>query len=63
MANLDESRGGGDPDSGTAFAIGFAVALAKPVWAYRSSEATLAQRVESSGDRVRRRLLCGRLSN
>ncbi|WP_404983465.1 nucleoside 2-deoxyribosyltransferase [Caballeronia sp. LZ031] len=47
MANLDDFRGAGEPDSGTAFEVGFAVALGKPVWAYRSTEATLAQRVEA----------------
>ncbi|MDR5880449.1 nucleoside 2-deoxyribosyltransferase [Caballeronia sp. LZ032] len=48
MANLDDFRGLGEPDSGTAFEVGFAVALGKPVWAYRSSEATLAQRVQAA---------------
>ncbi|MFM0051541.1 nucleoside 2-deoxyribosyltransferase [Caballeronia grimmiae] len=48
MANLDDFRGAGEPDSGTAFEVGFAVALGKPVWAYRSNEATLAQRVEAA---------------
>jgi nucleoside deoxyribosyltransferase len=33
MANLDDFRGPGEPDSGTAFEVGFAVALQKPVWA------------------------------
>lgn len=48
MANLDDFRGAGEPDSGTAFEVGFAVALGKPVWAYRSSEAPLAERVEAA---------------
>ncbi|EKS72647.1 nucleoside 2-deoxyribosyltransferase [Burkholderia sp. SJ98] len=48
MANLDDFRGAGEPDSGTAFEVGFAVALGKPVWAYRSSEATLVQRVQAA---------------
>jgi nucleoside deoxyribosyltransferase len=48
MANLDDFRGAGEPDSGTAFEVGFAVALGKPVWAYRSTEAMLAQRVEAA---------------
>jgi len=30
------------------FEVGFAVALRKPVWAYRSSDATLAQRIEAA---------------
>ncbi|GGD89513.1 nucleoside 2-deoxyribosyltransferase [Caballeronia grimmiae] len=42
MANLDDFRGAGQPDSGTAFEAGFAVVLGKPVWAYRSNEETLA---------------------
>jgi nucleoside deoxyribosyltransferase len=50
MANLDDFRGAGEPDSGTAFEVGFAVALGKPVWAYRSIEATLAQRVEAAAN-------------
>nr|WP_244818628.1 nucleoside 2-deoxyribosyltransferase [Caballeronia sp. Lep1P3] len=48
MANLDDFRGAGEPDSGTAFEVGFAVALGKAVWAYRSSEAPLAARVEAA---------------
>jgi nucleoside 2-deoxyribosyltransferase len=48
MANLDDFRGAGEPDSGTAFEVGFAVALGKPVWAYRSSEAPLAARVQAA---------------
>jgi nucleoside deoxyribosyltransferase len=50
MANLDDFRGAGEPDCGTAFEVGFAVALGKPVWAYRSIEATLAQRVEAAAN-------------
>lgn len=48
MANLDDFRGAGEPDSGTAFEVGFAVALGKPAWAYRSSDAPLAERVETA---------------
>ncbi|OZI77054.1 nucleoside 2-deoxyribosyltransferase [Bordetella genomosp. 12] len=33
MANLNRFRGA-EPDSGTAFEVGYAVALGKPVWAY-----------------------------
>lgn len=33
MANLNPFRGA-EPDSGTAFEVGYAVALGKPVWAY-----------------------------
>ncbi len=48
MANLDGFRGPGEPDSGTAFEVGFAVALAKPVWGYRSNAETLAERIEAT---------------
>src|SRR5689334_14369745 len=44
MANLDDFRGPGEPDSGTAFEIGFAVALGKPVWAYCRDRGTLLER-------------------
>lgn len=37
MANLNEFRGPGEADSGTAFEVGFASALGKPVWGYRRS--------------------------
>jgi nucleoside 2-deoxyribosyltransferase len=45
MANLDDFRGAGEPDSGTAFEVGFAVALGKPVWGYTTEERTLVERV------------------
>jgi nucleoside 2-deoxyribosyltransferase len=48
MANLDDFRGAGEPDSGTAFEVGYAAALGKPVWEYRSNEATPAQRVDAA---------------
>lgn len=48
VANLDDFRGSGEPDCGTAFEVGFAVALGKPVWAYRSDNQTLIQRVETA---------------
>jgi nucleoside 2-deoxyribosyltransferase len=41
MANLNDFRGAGEPDTGTAFEVGFAVALGKPVWGYRSDERPL----------------------
>ncbi|MFJ1300234.1 nucleoside 2-deoxyribosyltransferase [Pseudomonadota bacterium AL_CKDN230030165-1A_HGKHYDSX7] len=44
MANLNPFRGH-EPDSGTAFEVGYAVALGKPVWAYTSREATLIEQV------------------
>jgi nucleoside deoxyribosyltransferase len=47
MANLDDFRGPGEPDSGTAFEIGFAVALGKPVWAYCNDRGTLLERAHA----------------
>jgi nucleoside 2-deoxyribosyltransferase len=44
MANLNDFRGAGEPDAGTAFEVGFAVALGKPVWGYRSDELPLVAR-------------------
>lgn len=44
MANLNPFRGE-EPDSGTAFEVGFAVALGKPVWGYHSIEDTLVDRL------------------
>jgi nucleoside 2-deoxyribosyltransferase len=48
MANIDDFRGPGEPDSGTAFEIGFAAALGKEIWAYTTNEGTLLQRVPSA---------------
>lgn len=45
MANLDDFRGPGEPDSGTAFEIGYAVARGKSVWAYTSHASLLVERV------------------
>ncbi len=50
MANLDDFRGPGEPDSGTAFEVGFAVALRKPVWAYTADAGTLRDRATASVD-------------
>lgn len=44
LANLNDFRGL-EPDSGTAFEVGAAIALGKPVWAYFSGPATLRQQV------------------
>ncbi|WP_454734894.1 nucleoside 2-deoxyribosyltransferase [Cupriavidus necator] len=44
MANLDDFRGPGEPDSGTAFEVGFAVALQKPVWGYSADAGTVRER-------------------
>jgi nucleoside 2-deoxyribosyltransferase len=48
MANLDDFRGPGEPDSGTAFEIGFAVALGKDVWGYTQDVGTLIDRVPAA---------------
>lgn len=40
LANLNNFRGQ-EPDSGTAFEVGFAVALGKPVWAYLDDDRPL----------------------
>ncbi|WP_322042506.1 nucleoside 2-deoxyribosyltransferase [Paraburkholderia sp. J67] len=45
MANVDDFRGPGEPDSGTAFEIGFAAALGKEIWAYTQDPGTLIERV------------------
>lgn len=50
MANLDDFRGPGEPDSGTAFEVGFAIALQKPVWGYSSDRGTLLDRVAVAAD-------------
>ncbi|RQH06551.1 nucleoside 2-deoxyribosyltransferase [Paraburkholderia dinghuensis] len=47
MANVDDFRGPGEPDSGTAFEIGFAAALGKKIWAYTTDAGTLIDRVPS----------------
>lgn len=44
LANLNAFRGL-EPDSGTAFEMGMAVALGKPVWAYLKSAGTLREQV------------------
>lgn len=44
IANLNPFRGA-EPDSGTAFEVGYAVALGKPVWAYTSVAASIVQQV------------------
>lgn len=49
-ANLDPFRGP-EPDSGTAFELGYALALGKKVCGYVTRLETLAQRVESAESR------------
>ncbi|PLZ04272.1 nucleoside 2-deoxyribosyltransferase [Burkholderia sp. WAC0059] len=48
MANVDDFRGPGEPDSGTAFEIGYAAALGKALWAYTTDAGTLLERVPSA---------------
>nr|WP_277037362.1 nucleoside 2-deoxyribosyltransferase [Caballeronia mineralivorans] len=50
MANLNDFRGAGEPDSGTAFEAGFAAALGKPIWAYVDDDRPLLERVSVSTD-------------
>ncbi|SIT19594.1 nucleoside 2-deoxyribosyltransferase [Achromobacter sp. MFA1 R4] len=44
MANLNPFRGA-EPDSGTAFEVGYAIACGKPVWGYTSQSGTLIDQV------------------
>lgn len=44
MANLNPFRGA-EPDSGTAFEVGYAVALGKPVWAYTQQAGSVIEQV------------------
>ncbi|SDV50166.1 nucleoside 2-deoxyribosyltransferase [Chitinasiproducens palmae] len=44
LANVNNFRGA-EPDSGTAFEIGFAAALGKPVWAYMDEAGTLVDQL------------------
>jgi len=44
VANLNPFRGS-EPDSGTVFEVGYAVALGKPVWAYINRSDTLVERL------------------
>ncbi|MBK5065987.1 nucleoside 2-deoxyribosyltransferase [Paraburkholderia domus] len=48
MANVNDFRGPGEPDSGTAFEIGFAVALGKEIWCYTTDTGALADRVPAT---------------
>ncbi|MFF7706643.1 nucleoside 2-deoxyribosyltransferase [Pseudomonas sp. NPDC007930] len=49
LANLGAFRGL-EPDSGTVFEVGMAVALGKPVWAYGVAPATLREQVPHGAD-------------
>ncbi|HTJ94240.1 MAG TPA: nucleoside 2-deoxyribosyltransferase [Pararobbsia sp.] len=49
VANLNHFRGL-EPDSGTAFEVGFAIALDKPVWAYIDDGGAIVAQVPHSRD-------------
>lgn len=49
MANLNPFRGA-EPDSGTAFEVGYAVALGLPVWAYTGLAGDLVAQVGAGAD-------------
>ena len=49
LANLNVFRGG-EPDSGTAFEVGMAVALGKPVWAYFEDSGSLRDQIEHDAE-------------
>ena len=51
LANLNVFRGA-EPDSGTAFEVGMAVALAKPVWAYFDDLGSLREQIQHDGEGV-----------
>jgi nucleoside 2-deoxyribosyltransferase len=49
LANLNVFRGA-EPDSGTAFEVGMAVALDKPVWAYFKATGSLREQIAHDGE-------------
>ena len=49
LANLNVFRGA-EPDSGTAFEVGMAVALGKPVWAYFEDAGSLRDQISHDAD-------------
>ncbi|MFK3974047.1 nucleoside 2-deoxyribosyltransferase [Pseudomonas sp. NPDC087358] len=49
LANLNDFRGT-EPDSGTAFEVGMAVALGKPVWAYFQARGSLREQIEHDAE-------------
>jgi nucleoside 2-deoxyribosyltransferase len=48
VADLNDFRGPGEPDSGTSWEVGFATGIGKPVWGYTSSDKTLIERVPTT---------------
>lgn len=49
LANLNDFRGH-EPDSGTCFEVGMAIALGKPVWAYFDNKGSLREQVDHDAD-------------
>lgn len=49
MANLQNFRGA-EPDSGTAFEVGFAAALGLPVWTYGAPSQPIVEQVQGDAD-------------
>ncbi|WP_454830572.1 nucleoside 2-deoxyribosyltransferase [Paraburkholderia xenovorans] len=62
MANVADFRGAGEPDSGTAFEIGFAAALGKPIWAGLQRRCHRVARARSMQRNRARRCLRTRIS-
>ncbi|WP_250495171.1 nucleoside 2-deoxyribosyltransferase [Caballeronia sp. GAWG1-1] len=60
MANLNDFRGLSEPDSGTAFDVGFAAALGKPVWAYRFDARSLVEQIVETCDPAPSLPVCAR---
>ena len=48
VANLNPFRGPCGPDAGTAFEVGFARALDKPVWAYADEVSSMRERMDAT---------------
>ena len=51
VANLNPFRGPCEPDAGTAFEVGYARALDKPVWAYADDVSSMRERMGATDDR------------
>jgi nucleoside 2-deoxyribosyltransferase len=60
VANLNDFRGPGEPDSGTAFEVGFATALGKPVFGYRATPEPMIDRVRRQRSPNASEALCER---
>ncbi|WP_438397021.1 nucleoside 2-deoxyribosyltransferase [Caballeronia sp. DA-9] len=58
MANLNDFRKRVEPDSGTAFEVGFAAALGKPIRAYRSDARSLVKQIAETSDALSSLPMC-----